>query len=400
LDVPRGADWPGPPYLALEQTPRLQGSIFAYDLKTGYVKALAGGVDYDRSNFNRVTQACRQPGSTYKPIYYSLGLDRGFSFQKTLKDKPYSIVDPVTGRVWYTTDYEHDPALKARFADKLKNYTKTLEQALVWSKNKASMYLFCELGPAAVRDERRRCQLAAEDVKTWARRLGFTTEIIADEALGLGASCTRTDELARAFASFAAAGRRVEPVLIRRVLDRRGRVILDRTAPFDPMLAPGDRFDRLFATAGERPVQLIAPKTARRTDILLRRVVTMGHADVLRMTQIPAAGKTGTASRTADTWFVGHTSRWLVSAWLGDDHYVRSIGRYDASFSTALPMWARFVYDTARHQPLRELPDFDAGGNPLPLPPVVAAGRKDSHKPDYQPPFKKRQGAAAPAAAP
>ncbi|MDY0001439.1 MAG: transglycosylase domain-containing protein [Polyangia bacterium] len=395
LQAPRGPDWPGPPYLALEQAPRVQAAVFALDWKTGYVQAMVGGTDYDRSNFNRVTQACRQPGSTYKPVYYSLALDRGMSFHKTLKDKPYSIVDPQTGRVWYATDYEHDPALKERFADKLAAYTKTLEQALVWSKNKASMSLFCELGPSSVRDERRRCQLAARDVKAWAQRLGFTTEIIADEALGLGASCTRTDELAQVFATFAAAGRRVEPVFIRRVLDRQGEVLLDRTLPEDPLLPPADRFDRLYATAGEGRPQVISPKTARRTSILLRRVVSHGHAEVLRMTKIPAAGKTGTSSRTADTWFVGHTSRWLVTAWLGDDHYERSLGRHDASFSTALPMWARFVYDTARFQPLRELPDFDAEGRPLSLTPVIPGEDKGIRKPDYEPPFKKRSTGAA-----
>lgn len=398
LKAPEGPDWPGPPYLALEQVPRVQAALYAFDLKTGYVQAMVGGTDYDRSNFNRVTQACRQPGSTYKPVYYSLGLDRGMSFHKTLKDKPYSIVDPQTGRVWYATDYEHDPALKARFADKLAAYTQTLEQALVWSKNKASMSLFCELGPSSVRDERRRCQLGAEDVKTWARRLGFTTEIIADEALGLGASCTRADELSRAFATFAAAGQRVEPVYIRRILDRNGQVILDRTAPEDPLLPPADRFDRLFATAGQRRPQVISAKTARRMSLLLRRVVTLGHAEVLRMTKIPAAGKTGTSSRTADTWFVGNTSRWLVTAWLGDDHYERSLGRHDASFSTALPLWARFVFDTARFQPLRELPDFDAQGRPLPLAPAIPAEQRGLQKPDYEPPFKKRStGTGGPA---
>lgn len=378
LNVPRGAEWPGPPYLALEQTPRVQGALFTYDLRTGYVIAMVGGTDYDRSAFNRITQACRQPGSTYKPVYYSLAMDRGMSFHKLLKDKPYSIVDPQTGRVWYAHDFEHNPEVKRRFADHIKNYKKTLEQAIVWSKNRASVNLFMQLG--------------AKAVKRWARKLGFTTEIIADEALALGASCTRTDELARAFALFGTGGRMVDPVYIRRIVDRHGQVLLDNTVPSDPMVDPGDRFDRLFVWAGRRRPLAIAPKTAHRTSMLLRKVVTSGHADVLRMTRIPAAGKTGTASRTADTWFVGYTSRWLTSAWLGDDHYVRSIGRHDASFSTALPMWARYMFDTARFHPLREIPWLDTKGNPRKdTAPVIPARLRSIHKPDFQPPYKPRK---------
>lgn len=378
LEVERGPDWPGPPYLALEQAPRLQGALFSFDLRTGYVVSMVGGTDYDRSAFNRITQACRQPGSTYKPVYYSLALDRGMSFQKTLKDKPYSIIDPQTGKVWYAHDFAHNPDVKHRFADQLANYKKTLEQALVWSKNKASVNLFMELGARAV--------------ARWARKLGFTTEIIADEALALGASCTRIDELSRAFGIFGAGGRVVEPIYIRRVLDRNGQVLLDHTVPYDPMLPPSDRFDRLYAWAGRRLPQAISAKTAHRMSILLRRVITHGHGEVVRMTQLPAAGKTGTASRTADTWFVGYTSRWLTAAWLGDDHYVRSIGRYDASFSTALPLWARYMYDVARWHPLREIPWLDVRGRPQPAQTPVIAGRKpDSHKPDFQPPFKVRQ---------
>jgi len=400
LELPRGDGWPGPPYLALEQVPRVQGTIFSYDLRSGYVKAMVGGTDYDRSNFNRVTQACRQPGSTFKPIYYSLALHRGMSYYKKLKDKPHSIVDPQTGRIWYTYDYQHDPELRKRFAFRIDNYTKTLEQALIWSKNKASMHLFCELGPQSIKNKYARCNRAAREVKAWARRLGFSTEIIADQALGLGASCTRTDELTRAFAAFAHRGERVEPVYIRRILDRDGQVLLDRSVPWDPMLPPAARLDRLYATAGQQREQLIPPKTAYRTAKLLRKVVSRGHADTVRMTKIPAAGKTGTASRTADTWFVAHTSRWITTAWLGDDHYVRSLGRHDASFSTAQPMWARFMYDVASRHPLREIPLFDAKGRRLEQEPVIPAEQPNRHRPDYQPHFKKKRTRARPAGGP
>ena len=167
--------------LSLEQTPRVQGTIFSYDHSTGYVLAMVGGDDYDRSEFNRVSQACRQPGSVYKPMYYSLALDRGYGFSSLLNDVPRAEVDPVTGEVWTPTNLNNTV-----------DYQVTLEYALIWSKNVPSVQLFKLMG--------------GKDVEAWARRLGITTPIIADQALALGASCTRIDELTRAFSAFAKQG--------------------------------------------------------------------------------------------------------------------------------------------------------------------------------------------------
>ena len=102
----------------------MQGTIFSYDHHTGYVVAMVGGDDYDRSEFNRVSQACRQPGSTYKPIYYSLALDSGYGFTSLLNDMPRAEVDPVTGEVWTPTNLNNTV-----------EYQVSLEYALIWSKN-------------------------------------------------------------------------------------------------------------------------------------------------------------------------------------------------------------------------------------------------------------------------
>ena len=142
---------------------------------------MVGGYDYDRSVFNRAVQACRQPGSTYKPIYYALGLDQGFGFDTILNDVPIKIVDPDTGEEWTPTN----------LGDTVDGDV-TLEYALVFSKNIPSVDLFKRLG--------------AKNVEDWARRLGFTTKIFADDALALGASCSKLDEMARAFTVFARNG--------------------------------------------------------------------------------------------------------------------------------------------------------------------------------------------------
>jgi penicillin-binding protein 1A len=322
---------PGPPTVKLEQTPRVQGSLFSYDHETGYVVAMVGGEDFDRSEFNRVVQACRQPGSTYKPIYYSLALDKGYGYDSLLNDIPKAEVDPITGEVWIPTNFSNTIEFQV-----------TLEYSLVWSKNVPSVQLFKLLGGG--------------EVENWARRLGFTTQIIPDKALALGASCVRMEELTRAFSAFARNGSLTDPVYVRRVRDRHGVIMEDNTAPSDPMGSPSARLDRLVTIAGKRPKEVIPPRTAWLMSKLLRRVVTDGHNPALRNTGIKAAGKTGTSSATMDTWFVGFTSRWMTTTWLGDDKRERPLGHKDAAFMLAVPMFSRYLWDVAQDQNLLDIP--------------------------------------------
>ena len=337
---------PWPPQLRLEQTPRVQGAVFSYDHQSGYVTTMVGGFEFDRSQFNRAVQACRQPGSTYKPVYYSLALDRGYGYGSLLNDIPRAEVDPITGEVWIPKNLNNTV-----------EYQVNLEYALVWSKNVPSVQLFKLVG--------------AKDVEAWARRLGITTPIIADQALALGASCTRIDELTRAFSAFARNGSLEEPVYLRRVRDRAGQVVEDNTAVSDPMGPPDVRLDRMVALAGQSTKTVIPPRAAWLTSQLLRRVVTKGHAPALRSTGLLVAGKTGTSSATMDTWFVGYTSRSMITTWIGDDRRERPLGFKDAAFMLNVPMAARFLWETTAGQPLRDIPwerppgvrTNDTGGN-------------------------------------
>jgi len=317
--------------LSLEQTPLVEGTIFSYDHGSGYVVAMVGGDDYDRSEFNRVVQSCRQPGSSYKPMYYSLALDKGYGFASLLNDVPRAEVDPITGEVWTPTNLNNTV-----------EYQVTLEYALIWSKNVPSVQLFKLVG--------------GREVEKWARRLGITTKIIPDQALALGASCTRTDELTRAFSAFARNGVLVDPVYIRRIRDRNGTVIEDNSAPEDPAGPPGDRLDRLVALAGHKTEPVISPRTAYLTSTLLRHVVTRGHAPAIRNSGLLAAGKTGTSSATMDTWFVGYTSRWMTTTWMGDDLRRRPLGLKDAAFMLTVPMFARYMTEVTAGQPLQDVP--------------------------------------------
>jgi penicillin-binding protein 1A len=321
----------GPIELVLEQTPRIQGAIFSYDHASGYVLAMIGGADYDRSEFNRVTQACRQPGSSYKPIYYSAALDKGYGFGSLLNDVPRAEVDPITGEVWTPTNLNNTV-----------EYQVTLEYALIWSKNVPSVQLFKLVG--------------GHEVEAWARRLGITTRIIPDQALALGASCSRIDEMTRAFSAFARNGVLSEPISIRRIRDRSGRILEDNTWIGDPMGRPEDRLDQLVMVSGKNPPPAISPRTAWLTSNLLRHVVTHGHAPAIRNASIMAAGKTGTSSATMDVWFIGYTSRWMTTAWVGDDLRERPLGAKDAAFMITVPMFARYINQVAVGQPLREIP--------------------------------------------
>ena len=251
---------------------------------------------------------------------------------------PRAEVDPITGEIWTPTNLNNTV-----------EYQVTMEYALIWSKNVPSVQLFKLVG--------------GKEVEKWARRLGITTPIIPDQALALGASCTRIDELTRAFSAFAKNGVLVEPVYIRRIRDRNGVAIEDHSAPGDPFGTPAERLDRLVALAAAPPVTpVIAPRTAHLTSILLRHVVTRGHAPSIRSAGLPAAGKTGTSSATMDTWFIGYTSRWMTSTWIGDDLRERPLGQKDAAFMLTVPMFARYMTEVAAGQPLQEIPWAAAAG--------------------------------------
>ncbi|HTJ47396.1 MAG TPA: transglycosylase domain-containing protein [Kofleriaceae bacterium] len=320
-----------PDVVELDQVPHPQGALFTADHRNGYVTAMVGGYDYGRSVFNRAYQACRQPGSTYKPIYYSAALDAGYGYDSMFADRAVAQIDPVTGKSWRPSDYGGTDDIDV-----------TLEYALVYSKNQPSIEIFEGVG--------------AQKVKAWAQRLGFTSDIIADQALALGASCTYEPELARAFAIFAREGKFVDWVYVRRVVDRDGNVVEDNTVYYDPQLSAADRIDRLAKTAGVRPKQAISPRTAYLTSKLLRTVIQYGFSSVVRATDIPAAGKTGTSSATMDTHFVAYSSRFITAVWLGDDLRQRPLGKKDAAFMVVEPLWARFMYETTHGYPNQEIP--------------------------------------------
>lgn len=320
-----------PPQVELGQLPRVQAALYTLEHDTGYVVAMQGGHDYDRSQWNRTTQSCRQPGSVFKAIYYALALDGDWTMASVLEDRAY---EPEPGEAWNPQNLHG--TLEGEVL---------LRNAFIYSLNLPSIRLFIRLG--------------ARPVVEWARRLGFTTELIPDRALSLGASCVRIDELTRAFGVYAQEGRSVEPIYVRRVLDKSGRVLIDDRHPYDEATGVAGRLDALAHAATSPRAQVIDRRTAFLITAMLRDVVTHGIGRRAQRIEVPAAGKSGTASKnafTTDTWFVGFTSRYATSAWMGDDAYERSLGDEEASYTTATPMWAEYMRDVVAGIPHQELP--------------------------------------------
>lgn len=323
VSKPRGsAPDPERPELAivrLGQLPRVEAALYTVDHQTDAVVVMQGGRDYDRSQFNRATQACRQPGSVFKAIYYGMALDTGrFAMDTMLEDRPY---EPDPGEEWNPQNIHG--TLSGQIL---------LRNAFIHSLNLPSIRLFQRLG--------------ADEVVAWSRRLGFTTELIADKALSLGASCVHIDELTRAFGIFVREGRSWEPRYVRRVTNRRGQVVLDHRHPWDESIDVAGRLDAMGRLGTKPPIQLVDERSAFLITRMMRDVVTSGIGRRASRLAAPAGGKSGTASKkqnTTDTWFVGFTARYVTAAWMGDDEYERSMGDEEASYTTATPLWTDFM---------------------------------------------------------
>ena len=295
-----------------------QVAALAIDLDTGYIELLVGGRDFDDSQFDRATQACRQPGSAFKPILYGAALEAGAITPGTpLRDAPIAEWDERLGVHW-----------KPHNEGRTFRGVALAQDALASSLNAPAVDVLDRVGSRRVID--------------LARRLGITSELDDVRPLALGASCVIPLELARAFAIIARLGQPLEPVTVVRV--RRGdSVIADRAHPNDPTLAPDRRLDRLVAVAGRERDPLIDPASAFLLTSMLRDVVRRGTATAAQAIGRPAAGKTGTTNENSDAWFVGFTARIVAAVWLGHDNPAVTLPRGAGGSRAALPLWVELV---------------------------------------------------------
>jgi penicillin-binding protein 1A len=338
----KDTDEPAEIRVTLDQTPEVQGALFSIELETNEVLALVGGRDFEQSQFNRVTQARRQPGSAFKPLIYAASLARGYTPASIVFDRPIVYTDAESGFIWRPRNY------KRSFYGPI-----TLREALARSINNATVHLFRDVG--------------IDFVIEYVRRLGIESPLNRDLSLALGSSGLSLLELTRAYAVFASGGRRVVPVFIRRVTDRDGMVLLENVAlgvpeevADDPNEMAEDFVDVAAAAEGELvpfdaetpadaelqpdPDQIIPPEEAYLAVSLLRAVVEdpKGTGHRLRVLRRPVAGKTGTTNDQADAWFMGFSPDVVTGVWVGHDE-TRFLGSGETGSRAAAPIWVDYM---------------------------------------------------------
>lgn len=294
-----------------DQTPYLQGALITIDQNTGEILALVGGRDRSESEFNRATQALRQPGSAIKPFVYLTAIDNGYYGSDKVNDAPIVLYE---GK-----EYEWRP----------KNFDNTylgeitIRKALALSRNLATVDLILQVGPEAV--------------ASYARRCGFKTTIPPYPSIALGGISVSPMELTTAYCTIANYGKRIKPYFIRKIVNRAG-VVLEENKP--------------------QANQVFDSTTVYILINLMKSVFTEGTA-LPAITAYgwsrPAAGKTGTTDDFRDTWFIGFTPDILTTVWVGYDS-VRTIFKNATGAALALPIWTLYMKEILKDTLTRDFP--------------------------------------------
>jgi penicillin-binding protein 1A len=297
--------------VVLEQEPKVEGALLAMEVKTGAVRAMVGGYDFERSKFNRATQALRQVGSAFKPIVYAAAVEKmGWTPATTIVDAPISFTNPWNKTVWSPQNYDY------RYLGPI-----PLRKAVEQSRNIPAVKT-----------------LQAEGIETgidYARKLGLAGELPPYLPIALGAGEATLMEMVGAFATFANQGLRMRPMLITRITDREGNVIEE---------------DRPQAR------DAIRADTAYIMTSLLRGVVERGTAVRARSLKRPIAGKTGTTNDFTDAWFVGFEPPLCAGVWVGFDEKKDSLGKDETGGHAALPIWMDFWKAATAEMPVEDYP--------------------------------------------
>ena len=299
--------------------PTVQAAFVALSPNDGAIRAMVGGFDFYRGNFNRATQAWRQPGSAIKPFIYAASLERGMTPSTQISDQPFTRTTGTT--VWSPKNYGnvYEPML-------------TMRQGLYKSKNMVTIRIMEAIGPQYAQD--------------YLTRFGFDkSRHPAYLPMALGAGAVTPLQLTGAYAVFANGGYRVTPYLIDRVTDSTGAVIMQSR----PVIA------------GDASARAIDPRTAYIMDDMLRGVATSGTAARAKVAlkRYDIAGKTGTTNDSVDAWFAGYTPSLVATAWLGYDQ-PRSLGSRETGGGVSLPIWVQYMQAALNgvpEQPRRAPPD-------------------------------------------
>lgn len=319
-----------PMELTLEQEPIVEGALLAMEPQTGFVRAMVGGQNYSKSQFNRAIQAKRQPGSSFKPVIYSAALDKGYTAATIVIDAPLvfrnRIVkveapeDTNTLDDLSSKDEDLKKAAEAIDADteefwewKPRNYGQkfygptTIRTAVMKSRNVVTIKVLNDIG--------------VDYAATYAKKLGIKEEVNHDLSMALGSTAVTLEEMVDMFATFANQGDRPEPIYILKIADRKGNVIEDNTPKYTTALTP---------------------QTSYLMTSLLESVVQSGTSRKAKALNRPVAGKTGTTNGLNDAWFIGFVPDLVAGVWVGYDSEM-PLGKRETGSSAALPLWVDFM---------------------------------------------------------
>ncbi len=296
----------------LEQTPVVEGALVAIDPRTGAIRAMVGGYDFGRSEYNRAVIAHRQAGSAFKPLIYATALNQGSSPSTVVVDAPVVYEEVDSEKIWKPDNYEK------RFFGVI-----SLREALIHSRNLATVRLLEKVG--------------IRPVVEFSKSIGITSPLNQDLSLALGSSSVGLLELTSAYGVFANQGIRLDPYSIATVQDAIGHA-LEQT---------------LF-----EPRQALSKETAYLITNMLEDVIQRGTGQSAKSLGRPIAGKTGTTNDYTDAWFIGYTPNLAVGVWVGFDD-IRTLGETESGAHAALPIWIEFMTEALKKVQVMpfEIPD-------------------------------------------
>ena len=335
---------------SLKQYPKVNGGIVVLDPYTGDVKALVGGFNFKSSEFNRVTQAKRQPGSAFKPIVYASALENGFSPNSIILDAPFVESQGQGLKNWKPENYGkkfYGPS--------------TLRKGIEYSRNLMTIRIAKKLGLDKILD--------------LSSKLDVYDEIPELLSVSLGAAETTLINLTSAYAIFVNGGNKIEPTLISRIQDRRGKTI------FQVKNRKCLGCEKFIDQSSDYPVikntneKVISEQTAYQMTSILRGAVTRGTAKKLKSLNVPLAGKTGTTNKNFDAWFIGFSSNLVIGVYIGFDN-PQTLGKFETGSKAALPVFKDFVENALFQEDFKDfqIPEniyltsinYDSGLRPLP----------------------------------
>ena len=302
---------------SLKQLPKINGGIVVMDPYTGRVLALSGGFSFKKSEFNRATQALRQPGSAFKPFVYALALENNYTPTSLILDAPIVLDQGEDLKMWKPENYGkkfYGPS--------------TLRTGLEKSRNLMTVRIAQNLG--------------IKKIVNFSKHLNIYDNPEELLSISLGSAETTLLKLTSAYSAFVNGGKLVNPILIDRIQDSEGKTIYNNSK------RKCVNCDQISYLGEDYPIiennykKAFSPQTAYQMTSILEGVVQRGTAKKLRNLKLNIAGKTGTTNKNTDTWFIGFTSNLLIGVFVGSDS-PKPLGRYETGSKTALPIFKEFV---------------------------------------------------------